>query len=145
MLFNSTYGKFILAYEMKRSIRDWFIVLVSLLDDLAIVLLVLLVLRFLKISISLPIIIFLILFFIATVFIMHRLVIPALHKKIKTGSEGMIGLKGEVTELLAPKGVVRVNDEYWKARSSAETIEVGEQVEIVGVNRLTLQVKRKTQ
>lgn len=129
---------------MKRSIRDWFIVLVSLLDDLAIVLLVLLVLRFLKISISLPIIIFLMLFFVATVFIMHRLVIPAFHKKIKTGSEGMIGLKGEVTELLAPKGVVRVSDEYWKARSSAETIEVGEQVEIVGVDRLTLQVKRKT-
>ena len=129
---------------MKRSIKDWIIVLASLLDDVAIVLLILVVLWFLKIPISLPVIIFLALFFVATVFIMHRLVIPALHKKIKTGSEGMIGLKGKVIEPLAPEGVVLVSNEYWKARSSDKNIAVGEQVEVVGIDGLTLHVKRKT-
>ncbi len=116
----------------------------SLLDDAAIVLLVLLVLWFLKIPISLPVIIFVVIFFIATVFVMHRLVIPALHKKIKTGSEGMIGLEGEVIKPLTPDGIVRVSDEYWRARSTGESLVVGEEVEVVGINGLTLQVKRKT-
>jgi len=129
---------------MKRSIKDWIIVLASLLDDVAIALLVLVVLWFLKIPISWRVIIFLALFFVATVFIMHRLVIPALHKKIGTGSEGMIGLKGVVIELLAPEGVVRVGGEYWKAIASDKNIAVGEQVEVVGLDGLTLHVKPKT-
>ncbi len=129
---------------MKRSIKDWFIVLVALLDDVAIVLLVLLVLWFLKIPISLPAIILLVLFFVATVLLMHRLVIPTLRKKTETGSEGMIGLKGEVIEPLAPEGVVRVGNEYWKAKSSDKNIAVGEQVEVVRIDGLTLHVKRTT-
>jgi membrane protein implicated in regulation of membrane protease activity len=130
---------------MKRSIKDWFIILAALLDELAIVLLVLLLLWFLKIPISLPVIILLVLFFVATVFIMHRLIIPALHKKIETGSEGMIGLKGEVIEPLAPEGVVRVKDEYWKALSSDKNMVAGEQVEVVRIDGLTLHVKHTTQ
>jgi membrane-bound ClpP family serine protease len=126
---------------MKRSIKDWLIVLATLLDELAIVLLVLSVLWFLKIPISLPVIILLVLFFVVTVFIMHRLIIPALHKKITTGSEGMIGLKGEVIEPLVPEGVVRIKNEYWKARSSDNNLAAGEQVEVVRIDGLTLHVK----
>jgi len=130
-------------YDMKRTIKDWIIVLASLLDDAAIALLVLLILWSLKIPISLPVIIFLVLLFIVTVFIMHRLVIPALHKKVTTGSEGMIGLKGDVIEPLAPDGVIRVSGEYWKARSVDENIAVGQQVEIVGLDGFILKVKHK--
>ena len=129
---------------MKSSIKDWIIVLASLLDDLAIVLLVLVILWFLKVPISLSVIIFLALFFVATVFIMHRLIVPALHRKIKTGSESIIGLTGKVVESLNPKGTVRVNNEYWKARTTDKKIAVGEQVEVVGIDGLTLHVKRKT-
>ena len=129
--------------DMKRTIKDWIMVLASLLDDAAIALLVLLILWSLKIPISLPVIIFLVLFFIATVLIMHRLVIPALHKKVTTGSEGMIGLKGDVIEPLTPDGVIQVSGEYWKARSIDENIAVGEQVEIVGLDGFVLKVKRK--
>ena len=131
-------------YDMKRTIKDWIIVLASLLDDAAIALLVLLILWFLKIPISLPVIIFLLLLFVVAVFIMHRLVIPALHRKVTTGSEAMIGLKGDVIEPLALEGVIRVSGEYWKARSANENIAVGEQVEIVGLDGLILKVKRKT-
>jgi len=128
---------------MKRTIKDWLIVLASLLDDAAIVVIVLLVLWFLKIPISLPVIILLILLFVATVFIMHKLVIPALHRRKITGSEGMLGLEGRVIKSLAPSGTITVKGEYWTARSIGKNIPVGEQVEIVGMDGLTLQVKRK--
>ena len=131
----------LLSWRMRGTIKDWLIVLVSLLDDAAIALVVLLLLWFLKIPLSWPIIIFLVLFFIATIFVMHKLVLPALHKKTITGSQGMIGLTGTVTQSLEPAGVIRVGDEYWKAKSVGENIEAGEEVEIIKVNGLTLVVR----
>lgn len=128
---------------MRRGIKDWLIVLASLLDDLAVVLLVLLVLWLLRIPVSLPIIIFLVLFFGATVFIMHKAVIPALHRRKATGAEGMIGLKGKVIEPLTPFGEIKVKGEYWTATSVVGNVGIGEEVEIVGVEGLTLSVKRK--
>ncbi len=130
---------------MKSTIKDWLIVLASLLDDVAVALLILVVLWFLKIPISLPIIIFLVLFLVAFAFIMHRAVIPALHRRKVSGSEGMIGLKGTVIEPLAPVGVIKVGDEYWTAKSVGESIAVGEEVEILGLDGLTLRVKPKAQ
>jgi membrane-bound serine protease (ClpP class) len=128
---------------MKRTVKDWLIVLASLLDDAAIALLILFVLWLLKIPISLSIIIFVVLFFVATAFTMHKLLIPALHKKATTGAEGMIGLVGKVVEPLTPNGLISVKGEYWKATSTGEDIAVGEQVEVVGLDGLTLHIKRK--
>ncbi len=79
------------------------------------------------------------------VFITHKVIIPSFHKRKVTGSEGMIGLEGEVIEPLMPVGVIRVEGEYWKAKSVAEDIAAGEDVEILGLDRLTLTVKRKNQ
>jgi len=128
---------------MKRSVKDWLIVLASLSDDAAVALFILLLLWLLRIPISLPIIIFIVLFFVASAFAMHKLVIPTLHKKITTGAEGMIGLEGKVVEPLMPDGLVRVKGEYWKARWVGKDIAVGENVEIVRLDGLTLRVKRK--
>ena len=130
---------------MKRSIKDWLIILVLLLDEVVVVALVFLVLWVLGIEIPLPIIIVTALLLGAVVFIMHKAVIPTFRKKRITGSEGMIGLIGEVTEPLTPVGVVQVGNEYWKAKSVGENIAVGEEVEILGLNRLMLTVKRKDQ
>ena len=128
---------------MKRTVKDWLIVLASLLDDAAVALFILLFLWLLKVPISLPIIIFVVLFFVASAFAMHKLVIPALHKKVITGAEGMIGLEGKAVEPLTPNGLIRVKGEYWKATSAGEDIVVGENVEIVVLDGLTLRVKRK--
>lgn len=128
---------------MKRTIKDWLIILVLLLDDAAALVLLLLVLWFFGIEIPLPITIVIALLLGTLVFIIHKAVIPALHKKKITGSEGMIGLKGEVIEPLKPVGVIRVGDEYWKAKSVDEDIAAGEEVEILGLNGLTLMVKPK--
>jgi len=128
---------------MKRSIKDWLLVLVLLLDEAAAVVLVLLVLWFFKISIPLSVAIVIALLLGTFVFITHKVIIPSFHKKQVTGSEGMIGMEGEVIQSLTPVGVVRVEGELWKAKSLGEDVVVGEEVEILGLNRLTLEVKRR--
>ncbi len=130
---------------MKRSIKDWLIVLVLLLDEAVAVVLVLLVLWALGIQIPLPIIIVIALLLGVFIFITHKVIIPSFHKKKITGSEGMMGLTGEVIEPLMPVGVIRVGDEYWKAKSVDRDIAAGEEVEVLGLNGLTLTVKLKQQ
>ncbi len=130
---------------MKRSIKDWLIVLILLLDEAVAVVLVLLVLWFLGIKIPLSVAIVIALLLGTFVFITHKVIIPSFHKKQVTGKEGMIGLEGEVIEALTPVGVIRVEGEYWKAKSVGENIAVDEEVEILGMKGLTLMVKRKNQ
>ena len=130
---------------MKGTIKDWLIILVLLLDDAVALVLVVLVLRFLRIEVPLPIAIVMALVLGAVVFVIHKVVIPTFHKKKTTGSEGMIGLTGEVIEPLTPVGAIRVEGEYWKAKSSGEDIEAGEEVEILGLTGLTLMVRLKEQ
>jgi len=128
---------------MRRNVKDWLIILVLLLDEAVVVALVFLVLWVLGIEIPLPIIMVTALLLGAVVFIMHKAVIPSFRKRRITGSEGMIGLTGEVTEPLTPVGVVRVGGEYWKAKSVGENIAVGEEVEILALDGLKLMVRLK--
>jgi len=130
---------------MKRSIKDWLIVLVLLLDEAVAVVLVLLVLRFLGIKIPLSVAIVIALLLGTFVFITHKVIIPSFHKKQVTGWEGMIGLKGEVIEALTPVGVIRVGGEYWKAKSVDKDIAAGEEVEILELGGLSLTVRLKEQ
>ena len=128
---------------MKKTIKDWLIVLVLLLDDAAALLLVLLVLWVLGIKIPLWVTVVIALLLGTFAFITHKVIIPSFHKKKVTGSEGMVGLEAEVVEPLTPVGVIRVEGEYWKAKSVGEDIAAGEDVEILGLDRLMLTVKRK--
>jgi membrane-bound serine protease (ClpP class) len=64
------------------------------------------------------------------------------HKaKPALGIEGLIGEIGVVREKLAPRGTVFVHGENWKAEAS-DQIEPGDKVEVVGVDRMVLRVKR---
>ena len=130
---------------MNRTIKGWLLILVLLLDDAAALVLVFLVLWFLGIKISLPIVIVIALLLGTFVFITHKVIIPSFHKKKVTGAEGMIGLEGEVVEPLMPVGVIQTKGEYWKAKAVGENIAVGEEVEILGLDRLMLMVKLKDQ
>jgi membrane-bound ClpP family serine protease len=128
---------------MKTTIKDWLKVLVLLLDEAAAVALVLLVLWVLDVEIPLSITIVTALILGAIVFVIHRAIIPTFHKKKTTGSEGMIGLRGEVIQPLVPTGVIKVGDEYWKAKSVDDEIEAGREVEIMSIDGLTLKVTLK--
>ena len=130
---------------MKKTFKDWLIILVLLLDEAAAVGLVLVVLWFFKISVPLWAAIIGALVLGAFALIVYKMVIPSFHMKKVTGPEGMIGLEGEVVEPLAPAGVVRVAGEYWQAKSVAGDIPAGENVEVLGLNKLVLAVKRKDQ
>ena len=130
---------------MKRTIKDWLIVLVLLLDEVAALVLVLLVLSFFNIRIPLWVAVVIALLLGGFAFMVHKVIIPSFHKKPVTGSEGMLGLEGTVIKPLTPFGVIRIEGEYWKAKSVDEDIAVGGEVEILRLNRLTLEVKCKEQ
>ena len=129
----------------KINLKDWLIVGVALLDDVAALVLILLVLWFFKVKLSLPIVIFLAILFGTLVFVIHKAVIPSLHNKRVAGAEAMIGLEGQVVEPLTPSGVVKVAGELWKAKSVDGDVAAGEDVEVLKLNRLILEVKRKDQ
>lgn len=131
--------------RMKSTVADWLKVFVLLLDEAAAVVLVLLVLWFFQIRIPLWVAIVFALLLGAFAFVVHKVVIPTFHTKQVTGSEGMIGLEGEVIESLTPHGVVHVGGEYWKAKSVGDDISAGEGVEVLRLNKLVLEVKRREQ
>jgi membrane-bound serine protease (ClpP class) len=58
-----------------------------------------------------------------------------------TGREGLVGERAVVRRRLDPSGKVMVRGELWRARAE-ETVEAGESVEVVGVDGLTLEVRR---
>ena len=124
--------------------KAWLIVLVSLLDDAAVLALIFLGLWFFHVKITWTIILVIGLVIVAFVFIMHKAVIPSLLRKKVTGTEGMMGMVGKVTEPLEPEGTVKVMDEYWKAKSVDGNIGISEEVEVVRIEGLNLEVKRKT-
>jgi len=123
--------------------KAWLIVAVSFLDDVAVLALIFLGLWFFDVPITWTVILIVALVMVLFVFIMHKAVVPSLRRKRVTGAEGMIGMTGVVTEPCRPKGTIKIHDEYWKAVSVEGDIAISEEIEVVGIDRLVLQVKRK--
>lgn len=70
--------------------------------------------------------------------------IRAQKRKVTTGYEGLLGAGGIAKSQVTPTtGTVVADGAYWTAKSEGETIEQGEEVEVVGVDRFTLIVKRR--
>ena len=66
--------------------------------------------------------------------------LKAQQRRVTTGARGMIGLRAQVVEALAPAGRVRVHDEVWQAIADS-AVAVGADVVITGVEGLTLRVR----
>ena len=130
--------------QKSSGMKPWLVVVVALLDEVAVVALVVLLIWVFDVDIPLAAIIAIGVVLGAFAFVVHRAIVPSLRMKQATGAEGMIGLSGEVTQELAPRGVVRVGGEYWQAKCTDDRVEVGDEVEITGIDRLVLEVKRKT-
>jgi membrane-bound ClpP family serine protease len=137
----SSVHKIVNMRNIKKTFTDWGKVLILLLDEAAVVVVVIVVLHFFKITIPLPVAIILALVVGAFVFVIHAAVIPSFHRKQVSGREGMVGAQGRVVEPLTPAGTIIVKGEYWKAESVSGNIEVDEDVEVVGLEGLTLKVK----
>jgi membrane-bound serine protease (ClpP class) len=67
--------------------------------------------------------------------------IKAQRRKAVTGAEGMIGLTGEVLEMLSPTGTVKLLGEIWNAESIAGNISAGEKVRIKEIKGMKLFVE----
>jgi membrane-bound ClpP family serine protease len=124
-------------------LKAWLFILASLIDDALVLVLVFLGLWYFHVRITWAIIMIIAMGMVAFVFIMHRAVVPAMRRRKVTGREGMLGMTGRVTQTLDPKGMVDIKGEYWQARSVEGKIERGEEVEVVGIERLKLEVRRK--
>jgi len=128
---------------MKRTLKDWLIFLVLLLDEAVAVGLVLLVLWAFDIGIPIWTAVVLALALGGIAFVFHRSVIPSFHRRRVAGVEAMVGMSGEVIEPLQPVGVVRVKGEYWKAESENGEVPAGQTVEVSSVKGLVLRVRRR--
>jgi len=69
------------------------------------------------------------------------LVFRSQKSKPTMGFEGLIGEIGEVRGKLGPTGKIFVHGEYWNAEADGE-IDVGEKVQVVGYEGMSLKVKR---
>ncbi|MDR3265607.1 MAG: nodulation protein NfeD [Synergistaceae bacterium] len=66
------------------------------------------------------------------------LVAKSLRAKITTGQQGMIGLDAEITEDLAPEGMVRCRGELWRARAQTDTLRKGDPAAVVATEGIAL-------
>jgi len=70
--------------------------------------------------------------------------VHAQRAKVVTGGEGMVDQVTEARTDIDPKGKVFLEGSYWKAISEGEPIKQGERVRVVGVDKLTLRVRKET-
>jgi len=92
-----------------------------------------------SLNVMIPTIIIISLFFVAVI----GLAVKAQMRKPATGTEGMVGERGNAVTPIHEDGKVFMKGDYWNAYSS-EMIEEGEKVEVIGMKGLTLEVKRTT-
>lgn len=129
--------------KRESGLKAWVIVLIALIDDIAVLALVFLLLWAFDVDIPPYLIVIIGVVAGVLVFFIHRAIVPSLRRKQVSGREGMIGCIGEVIEGLNPRGVVKVKDEYWKAKSTGGDIAAGEEVEVINIDGLRLEVSRR--
>ena len=132
-----------MSKKQESGMKAWVIVLIALIDDIAVLALVFLLLWAFDVDIPLYLLIVIGLVAGTFVFLIHRAIVPSLRRRKVSGREGMVGLTAEVIEELNPQGIVKVKDEYWKARSLSGDVAAGEEVEIINIEGLRLEVSRR--
>jgi len=73
--------------------------------------------------------------------LLYLAIMRAMKRTVQTGCEGMVHEKAEVLKHLNPEGLVLVHGEIWKAVST-DFLGKGELAEVLGVDGLTVRVRR---
>ena len=63
-----------------------------------------------------------------------------MQKRVKTGKEALVGAKGTATTDLKPNGEVRVLGEFWQATTKEGEINMGQTIDVVGMEGMFLVV-----
>ena len=112
----------------------------TLLEETALVVIVLLGLPRLGILIPLAGLIALMVAWGAYSVTTYRIGSRALRRKPVVGLPTMVGCKGKVVSPLVPEGLVKIKGELWVAKSTSGRIDIGEKVTVVGQDGLKLDV-----
>ena len=115
----------------------------TLLEEAALVALVLWGLPLLGIHLPLYGLITLMAALAAYAVITYRLGSRALKKKPVVGLPDMVGSQGKAVSRLDPEGLVRIKGELWESKSAGRRINTGEKVTVVGQEGLKLIVRRE--
>ena len=76
--------------------------------------------------------------------ITYRMGSRALRKKPVHGLTAILGSQGKVVSPLVPEGMVRIKGELWMAKSASGRMDTGEEVTVVGQDRLKLIVRKSS-
>lgn len=114
----------------------------TLLEEIALVVIVLWGLPQLGIQLPLGGLIALMVAWIALSILTYRMGSRALRKKPINGLPAMVGCTGKVVSPLDREGLIKIRSELWVAKSLAGRIETGEAVTVVGQDGLKLSVSR---
>ena len=74
--------------------------------------------------------------------VIYWFAIQAMNRPIRNGAAGMVGEIGEVLETSGEDLRVRIHNELWHAVSTGAPLCKGDDLEVVGVEQLTLQVQK---
>ena len=116
----------------------------TILEETAIVVIVLWGLPQIDVHIPLPGLIALMVVWLAYSVFTYQLGSRALRRKQVVGLPNMVGSKGEVISPLAPEGLVRIRDELWVAKSASGEMKPGGKVIVVGQDSLKLVVRESS-
>ncbi|MDD4984792.1 MAG: NfeD family protein [Dehalococcoidales bacterium] len=127
---------------MKEKPRVMLTIMVTLLEEIALVIFIFLGLPMLGVKIPLGGLIAMMAGIATYGVISYRLVSRVLRKKPVAGLSDMVGTRGEVVKKLAPVGTIRIGSELWDARTEDQEIERGKEVIVVKREGLKLIVRK---
>lgn len=96
-----------------------------------------------NLQVSVPLVLVTSLVLGAFFFTLVILAVRARSLPVLTGPQLMLGKVGVVRQPLSPRGIVQLAGEEWTAETDGETLEPGQEVQVVGVQGLKLKVKKK--
>ena len=117
-------------------------ILVTLLEEIALVIFIFLGLPMLGVEVPLGGLIAMMAGIATYGVISYRLGSRVLRKKPVSGLSDMVGIRGEVVKKLAPVGTIRIGSELWDAKTNDREIEKGKEVIVVKREGLKLIVRK---
>lgn len=118
-----------------------FTIISTILEEAAIVVIVLWGLPSIGIDIPWPGLVALMLAWLGWAVFTYWMGSRALRQKPLVNLLGMVGSKGTAVSLLTPEGLVKIQGELWVAKSAAGTIDAGQEVVVVAQEGLKLVVR----
>lgn len=126
----------------KMTVRLRLTILATMVEEIAVVLIVFLVLPRFGIYIPRPALIAMMAGLVVYGVFSYRMVSRALRKKPMVGLPAMVGTRGRVIKPLAPKGLVKIKSELWEAASADREIGIDEEIIVVKQSGLKLVVRK---